>query len=455
MKPLFLTCKYRLANLIRVHDYQLRHHFLNTNNLYVTTCSCTIHRHSGQPCKIVDSLLCPKCKTPTRLLLSLETMLMHGSDFVAKEIYTCCEHTHSPPCNRCLPCLTLPVDPAPINKYPCVIKAPFSCKFTSSVVCPKHKGAFTKPLDLTNASVAEHIYNTNHLIFFFCKTHAHRHASHPKDICHLSTFKCCDDAVCIREYDSSFVVVLNEPRAGRHGYNVKNKSVEYILYDPRIWLDAPFNHFVSFIRAVISMPSLARSRYERFEASNFSVSNIKKYKSGKESMVRLAVTGFETKGIYQTSTISCLMPYYMVKIPQKLYDLLEQNDYYMKFGCIKRDPSIKSTCMFVFKLERNPDPLCETIVIPDAISKPMNQDQDGDKNAIYLLPRTRKGYDFTQSYTFRLAKLEMAQAFRKMLTLIATPRYQLSETNLLHIHRTPEKFADLEFARRTLHKGPR
>lgn len=390
LQPRFLTCKYRLTGLIHVYDYQLRYHFLNLNNIYTTVCSCITHRHNKLPCKIVDSRVCPKCQTPTKLLITFEILLAHGPDFINKEIYTCCQHVHTPPCRRCLQCNTIPVDPTPINQYPCAIKSPFTCSFTSAVVCPKHEGSFTKSLDLRDVVVQKHVYNTNHLIFYFCSTHVHRHTPQTNDLCYISTFKCCDDAINIRDYDSSFVVVVSEPRAGDTADGIENaaavetnrqhagknvKQTKYILYDPRIWLDASFNHFISFIRAVIAMPSMAKSRYERFEASNFSVSNIKKYKSGKASMVRLAVTGFETKGTYQTATISCLLPYYIVKIPQNLYDLLEKKGYDMRLGCIKRDPSIKSTCMYVCKMLRNDDPDCETIVIPDAISKPMNQDQ--------------------------------------------------------------------------------
>lgn len=374
-KPKFLTCKYRLSGLIRVFDYQLRYHFLNLNNLYVTACSCATHRHNKRPCKIVDTLTCPKCKTPTNLLLTFETLLAHGLDFASKEIYTCCPHVHSPPCGRCLYCNTVPSGKGAINQYPCVIKSSFECVYTSSVVCPKHKGAFTESLDLTNVAVQEHIYNTNHLMFYFCKTHAHRHTTHPTELCYISAFACCEDAVRVSDYDSSFAVVTTEKRSGRGSGSDKLKLVEYILYDPRIWLDASFNHFVSFIRAVISMPAVAKTRYERFEASNFSVSSVKKYKSGKESMARLAVTGFDTNGIYQTSTISCQLPLDTVSIPQALYDLLESQNYDLSLVCIKRDPSIKSTCMFVCKVIRNEDPYCETIAIPDAISKPMNQDQ--------------------------------------------------------------------------------
>lgn len=387
-EPKFLTYKHTLSSLINVYDYQLRYHFLNLNNLYVTTCGCSTHRHNKRRCVIVDTLTCAKCGTPTKLLLNFETLLMHGPDFVSKEIYKCCPHTHTPPCGRCLYCNTVPAsaavdDASTINEYPCVIKAPFECVYTSAVVCPKHQDQFTETVDLSNAMVQEHIYNTNYLVFFFCKRHAHRHTWNPEHICHISTFRCCDQAVCVRDYDSSFMVVQFErkPNAiGRNGGSgnrseSKYKEIEYIIYDPRLWLEASFNHFVSFVRAVVAMPGVAKNRYARFESSNFSISNVKKYKSGKESMVRLAVTGFETKGIYQTSTISCVLPYYMVLIPQKLHDLLESQNYDMTFCCIKRDPSIKSTCLYVCKIQRNPDPACETITIPDAISKPMNQDQ--------------------------------------------------------------------------------
>lgn len=49
--------------------------------------------------------------------------------------------------------------------------------------------------------------------------------------------------------------------------------------------------------------------------------------------------------------------------------------------------------MFVCKPFRNPDPEIDVIVINDSVAKPMNQDQDGDKNAVYaLLKRTNNFY---------------------------------------------------------------
>ena len=80
---------------------------------------------------------------------------------------------------------------------------------------------------------------------------------------------------------------------------------------------------------------------------------------------------------------------------------------------------------------------------------------DGDKNAIYVLPLTRNGYDCRDSFAYHLAKLELADAFHKSLTLIATPRYSISETNMVTVYRHKDKFADIPFAQRTLDKGPR
>lgn len=80
---------------------------------------------------------------------------------------------------------------------------------------------------------------------------------------------------------------------------------------------------------------------------------------------------------------------------------------------------------------------------------------DGDKNAVYLLPKRKDGYDTSRSYKYIVAKIELAAAFRKMVTLIGTPRYSLSETNLMLIERNKHRLEDLEFSRRTMSRGPR
>lgn len=367
-KPKFLSYKYQISRLssgINVHDSQLRAHFLNSTNLYTLQCDCSNHKHNKVRCIISDDRECEKCETPTRLLVPFQSLLFHGHEFLHKELYTCCKHVHRPPCGRCLNCNTY------VNgeRQPCMVKEPFECNFTTDVVCPHHRNRFTKSINHESAMVQEHIYNTKLPIFYFCETHAHRHQG--GNDCVVQSFRCCPSAVCMKDYTSSFIITVNSDTTTTNN----QRRTEYIIYDPQIWREQSFNHFISFIRAVITMPEMIRERYVRFEESNFSISNIKKYKSGKESVVRTAVTGFETKGLYQTATISCLIPYYQILIPQMLYDLLDQQHYDLSLVCVKRDPSIKSTCMFVCKAVKNPDPSFSTIVIPDAISRPMNQDQ--------------------------------------------------------------------------------
>lgn len=327
--------------------------------------------------------------------------------------------------------------------------------------------------------IREHVYNTRFPIFYFCQRHRHYH-DHPRfpdAVCTIQAFRCCDEAIRVDDYDFSFVVSVTRTRSADdlapNAWPCERSSAavpatassssrrtprvaEYIVYDPRIWREQSFNHFVSFVRAVIALPEAAKERYSRFEDSNFSISNIKRYKSGKESIVRTTVTGFETRGLYQTATISCLLPRDELLLPRNLYRLMERDGYDMSLVCVKRDPSIKSTCMFVCRARENPNPDSRTIIIPDAISKPMNQDQDGDKNAVYALrKRTDDGFDSTRSYRYVVARYELASAFRRPVTLIGTPRYLLSETNVLLIERERDALRHFEFDRRTRGRGPR
>lgn len=338
----------------------------------------------------------------------------------------------------------------------------------TDVVCEK-KNIFTKVLSTNNVMPHEHVYNLKMPTFYFCKDHAHKHISHPTLDCVIQMVKCCPKAVYVKDYEkcfsvtttasnSGFVSKVSEAKKFKYGRfnndialqpdshcpdNRSNpihlpnatKSLEYIIFDPTIWREQSYNHFMSFIRAIISSPHVAAERYKRFESSNFAISNIKKYKSGKESIIRTAVTGFETQGIYQTSTISCMLPYYSVMIPQKLYDLLKEAHYDLDLVLTKRDPSLLQTCMYVNAVIRNPNPEDDVIKISDQQAKGFNQDQDGDKNPCYPLLKVINGYDATQSYKYKVAKMELAAAFRKKTTLVASPRYLLSETSLLIIER--------------------
>nr|WOJ45405.1 lef-9 [Apis mellifera nudivirus] len=484
----FLTIKFQVSSLksnINVHDFQLRDHFINVNNLYSLQCDCRNHKHNKRRCTISDEKQCRRCGKSTKLLLKYESMLFHGRELLnnnSDDLYTCCVHKHTSPCGRCCNCNIVNKRGEPISK--CVVTTThFECICMTDMVCSQHQDRFanlqTRPSDM----IHEHIYNTKMSAFYFCLDHEHYHLTQPSIPCHIQTFLCCPKAISVREYRSSFIVTINN--ITRNGEPVSTKpnivtkmrrkrnsrptkallnnrigtktpnTQEYIIFDPSIWRDQSFNHFISFIRAVITIPASAKMRYSRFESSNFAISNIKKYKSGKESVSRTIVTGFETKGIYQTSTISCMLPHYKVLIPRILWDLLKDQHYDLSLVCVKRDPSIKPTCMFVCMAEPNPNPEIDTIVIPDALAIGLNQDQDGDKNAIYVLPTRYEDYDRCSSYLYALAKMELERAYKQSITLIAQPRYFISETNLLHIRRYKDEFMDLEFAKRTIERGSR
>lgn len=463
MEPLFLTHKLTVNNLqsmYNVYDFQLRDHLLTTEDIYLSRCKC-YHTHNKQHCPLVTTAYCVKCKVANERYINYRSLLFHQTA-AQNRLARCCTHWHWPPCGHCLGCRTTST---------CIVQLPFECDYTTEATCTASgSGAphFTKPMKHAQL-MREHIYNTRMPVFYFCSqhTHVHRHEHKPYSRlqCCIQTQKCCESATLVTEFNSSFVITTVTKKraktmaaaADAAADKTKRSAIEkkqYVIFDPTLWREQSMNHFISLLRAVVNTPELVTERYRRFESSNFKVSNIKKYKSGKQSIVRTAITGFETKGIYQTATISCTLPSRTVLIPQKIYDLMV-GDYDLSLVAVKRDPSIKQTCMFVCKGKRNPDPDVDTLVISDAIAKPLNQDQDGDKNGVYVLSnRARGGYDRRESFLHRLARLEMATAYATDKTLIATPRFSFSENNLLVIHRKhPELIERSEFYRRTHGKG--
>lgn len=205
-------------------------------------------------------------------------------------------------------------------------------------------------------------------------------------------------------------------------------------------------------------PRIVADRYRRFNQSNFKINNFNRYCSGKESMSRTCVTGFETFGAYQTSVISCTQERDCILMPQTLYDRLEEIGFDMSVGCVKRDPSLTPGCMFLLRVLRNTDPTVQTLVIPCSLARPLHQDQDGDKNTVYL--RLKKspigGYDYESTFLNQASTLEMQLAMTSTVTLIAAPRYSISETNLIVMQRYSEKFTSQypEYFARVQGKGP-
>lgn len=123
--PLFLTSKFKLSTIaqeICVIDYQLRDHYLNHKSLYFNECGCTSHKHNKKPCIITDARVCATCDKPTRQLINYKSLMFHVHVLQSKNnIYTCCNHWHSPPCNMCLGCKTF---------GECIIDDPFVCNLT-------------------------------------------------------------------------------------------------------------------------------------------------------------------------------------------------------------------------------------------------------------------------------------------------------------------------------------
>lgn len=425
-QPLFLTNKLNINELgrdVNVHDYQLRDHFINMNNLYELLCECTRQKHCGRPCAIVHEPKCMKCGRETRLLVPYTSLLFHGDMETKKLTYSEEGHIHKPPCRRCCNCKT---------GLECCIRESFTCHISTDVVSRSGGIRFNRMLTTDQLLTNEHVYDIKRPLFYLCQRHKHYHQHlAAKDICYVQTRECCEQAIHIQQYHHCFMVTVQGAK----------RRAEYIIFDPQIWREQSFNKFMSFIRAVICAPEAVKDRYKSFENSNFSIANIKRYKSGKASIIRTAVTGFETQGLYQTATISCLIPYYVKVIPRKLYQVLAEQHYDLDYVLVKRDPSLLPTCMYVCALYCQPDDDIETTTISDQLSKGMNQDQDGDKNADYFI-RTRcaqQKWDARDLYDYRVAKMELAAAFRNKCTLLGRPRYVLSETTLLILERHREQ----------------
>lgn len=418
--PLFYVPKISLEPLYTLYDYQLRDHLLETNDIKVLQCTC-VHSHNREKCQFTTSDECAKCKTPTRQFLSYTALYFH-TDLDSLRLFQCCSHTHTPPCQRCFGCKT---------NGKCIIAQPFECTYTTDAVCSQCHN-FTRAVELQGL-LYEHIYNTRNPLFWICEYHKHTHAD--ENVCKIQTVPCCVNAIHVKDYTKSFFISTNK---------VDNKAMKFICYDPQIWRDQSLNHFISFLRAIINIPDAIQERYKRFETSNFTITNIKEYKGGKKSVVRTNITGFPTIGIYQTATISCILPHNIVLIPQKIYDLAK-DQYDLQLVLTKRDPSFHLMCMYVCIGVRNPDPTIDTIIISGEISKPLNQDQDGDKNGIYPMPLILDGYNVVDSYTYNLAKLELSLAMNETCTFLGNAKLKLSEYDLLVIYRYPELFKDDPF----------
>jgi len=458
MDPLFLTYKLKISNVYSIYDYQLREHLRVINSIYMTTKKCCEkHKHNNEFCYLTTNKICPNSDELHSLVIDFKSLSYH-KDLDHLFLYTteCDVHTHKPPCNNCINC---------ISRKSCIVQLPISCNLTTNIQCIKHNGMHNNiKIEGTNY-LNEHIYNMKNPLFYICLTHRHKHFFNSRILnqheCIIQGMKCCNNAILITEYLNSFIIKITNYHELQSNELSEFKIInKYTIYDPQIMREQSINFFISFIRGILNLKvlndyNMIQSRYQRYHSSTFAVSNIKSYISGKDSAVRLFITGFPAEGWYQTTIISCMLEFDTLLVPQKMYDLMKQQ-YYVDFGVVKRDPAIRPTCVFVLKCKRNPDPNIDTLIISDFIADLMHQDQDGDRNGVYLLKRYTSHYSYRhdESFNFKISKLEMIRAYKNMQTLIALPRYEFSEqAKRTMIMKYDKISSEIEYFKYYYHKG--
>lgn len=407
-----------------------------------------------------------------RLVIPFESLLFH-QDLTNHKLYECsdCSHMHSPPCLQCINCKLM---------KQCMIQKPFRCNFTSSFACPNlgrttGTGSGTNRVhkNIKNSQfLYEHVFNLRNPLFYICHVHKHRHMYPSQTIssldCIIQSVQCCDSAVHVLKLAKSFMITTTNIHTlsikSLDGFQIKKS---YILYDPQIWRGQSTNFALSFLRGVIANPKAADNRYKRYHSSSFVVPNIKKYISGKESGARQAITGFDTTGMYQTSTISPILDKDTFLIPQILYKLLNDKNKPSQMldetppfilYALKRDPAYTSTCMYILKGVENPDPTTECFVINAYIATLLHQDQDGDKNAVYSLNAITSNsyYNINLSFNYKLSKLELVRAHGNFLTTTALSRYDFSEHNVRMLALKQNEISEKnELVRRYYERGPK
>lgn len=445
MKPLFYSHKVSISALdLNIYDYQLRDHLTTTSNVYIASCNCP-HKHNTKSCIYRNSLYCikPKCKKksiPNKLFLEQKHLLYH-KDLLNYKLATClnCKHIHSPPCNVCLGCK--------IGEG-CVVTQPFECNLHTSGVCCSN---FTQEIQ-DSSKLGKHYYDIKgppEEPFYICEDCKHYHGN-DKEInreCWIQTTKCCENSIKLSKYNDSFYINYSVYKVD------KTCLVKKLIFAPKLWKDTSL--FVSFLTALVYNfdPNIISSRFEKFNKSSARIQNIKKYKSGKDSIMRNYITGFIAKALYQTATLSSLIKPQEVWIPRALYEIIK-DDFYTDFCIVVRHPSFHPTALYVLRMRITDSPC---FGIPDFIAIPLKQDQDGDKNVIFLIPKNANNdYDLTTSFFLKVSKLEMSIAFNKRLTLFAKPRYSFSQQNLLNIYRNESSpdFLNIDFFRKTYKYGP-
>ena len=437
---LFLSLKFKTTRLKDVvTDVQLQDHYRTETDLYQANCHCCKHTHNDQQCLITTSDQCEKCGAPSNLIITGKELMFHSLALEKASLRVCCTHIHNPPCNNCLACST---------GKECVIAEPFECNFLTTVQCRHHPRKLCRSVNVIG-SIQAHLFDARKPAFYFCSAHAHRHQRVPDIECTIQKEACCSAAVALLDYPKSFTLheVDENGKLGR----------PMVIYSPLVWRDLSTNCALTMFRTAIlpktSYPLV--ERYKKFKDANFKIPQMKKFCSGKESVVKTKIIGYPTEGTYQTGGIACDLDEKTILCPQKLWNKLQHENFDTDMVAVKRDPAINQTCLFICSMKENPDPTVDIIMTSDGIAKGMNQDQDGDRLANYILTSKESGWFKKNNYDYMAAKLEMKAAQKSRLTMDGQPRYHVSPSNLVLMATRPELFAHDEFFQRVAGKKPK
>lgn len=446
-KPQFFSHKVSISPLeLKIYDYQLRDHLMIDSNIYIANCNCN-HKHNNRPCSFRNTLYCDinKCSSknkPNKIFLEYKYLLFHkvGLGFNLSRCDSC-SHTHKPNCESCINCKT---------GKPCIIDTPFECNLTENEICCNK---FTTPLQEAS-NLSKHFYNIKpNQPFFICKKCKHYHNNDEKlnktRECWIQSKQCCEHAMKLIDYPDSFFIYHKIFKSTHNKYVFISK----LIYTPKIWQQLSL--FVSLLTAIVYNfdPKVIKTRFEKFNVAPTKIPSLKIYKSGGDSIIRSNITGFPTKGAYQTSVISCVLEHNKVLVPKPIYNAAKKSNFFLDLCVVKRDPSFHPTSLYVLWLWVTPEPC---IGISESISKPLNQDQDGDKNVIYFLEQfTADGFNKITSFLMKLVRMELSLAYKVRITLICRPRLCFSERNLLNMYRNQENFMQNPFFKRTYKYGPK
>lgn len=353
-----------------------------------TKTRCNIQRSNGTKCSVCHKLL--------EKIVDANQILFHSKD--AQQIMFQSEgyHIHKPPCGSCIQCLF---------GHKCAITDNIRCNLVSDI----------ETNGKTNIIIDQYFFD--HILcpkmddWYICEHHKHHHSD--KSLCLLMNVKCCNYAVPFFMYKQSFSIKLAE-------------GLYFPFVHPSSWEDQIKNYFMSMLKYLLCDHEKFASTHQYLEKSLYKFGRISTNVSGKFSIIRSGITGLFATGLYQTGTMDSSQHFSDVVVPEKLLKFLDDR-FFTDSALINRDPSINTTCMYAVDLKKGDG---ETIVISDTIAKPMNQDNDGDRNPLYFISK-----ETAHLVTNQMARIEILRAKETYITNLALPRLSFSEYARIKLER--------------------